>query len=230
MVKFSVNIEGLDCLCSSSATFSRVTYILYPMTVLDDWIVSASEEFKTSIVVITGMDWDDDMTPWPAKGVPKGCPDFKGLAPEFLKRLESIVGKVETKLGLTAKQFERNLVGVSLSGLFTLWQWPQCLLFHNIASLSGSFWYDGFIDWFRRQDFSGKKGMAFFLLGEKESKSTVGAFKPVEVNTETIVSALRSDGIKVIFDIVPGNHYQFPIDRLNRAMSALANKSLSQKE
>lgn len=225
MVKFSINIEGLDCLCSFSADFSRVTYIIYPMAVLDDWIVTASEKFQTSIVVITGMDWDNDLTPWPAKGVPKGCPDFKGLASEFLKRLEAIVKRIETKARLSMERIERNLVGVSLSGLFTLWQWPQCPLFRNIASLSGSFWYDGFIDWFRLQDFSGKKGMAFFLLGEKESKSTVSAFKPVEANTEAIVSALRRDGIKVTFDIVPGNHYQFPIDRLNRAMSALTKTS-----
>lgn len=37
-----------------------------------------------------------------------------------------------------------EMAGVSLSGLFALWQWLMNDTFRNIISLSGSFWYAGF--------------------------------------------------------------------------------------
>lgn len=225
MQKQTCNIDGLDCLCCKAEGSLRVTYILYPMDILDTWIEAASRKYRTSIVVITGMDWDDDLTPWPAKGVPKGCPDFKGLAGEFSPRLDKLVKDAEKRLGLSDGNLERTLIGVSLSGLFTLWQWPQCDLFKNIGSLSGSFWYEGFIEWFERQDYSKKLGEAFFLLGEKEPESKVRAFDTVGINTSKIVALLKADGVKTTFEMVPGNHYQQPIERLNRAMAALTNRN-----
>ncbi|MDE6638872.1 MAG: hypothetical protein K2K32_11640 [Muribaculaceae bacterium] len=36
-----------------------------------------------------------------------------------------------------------------MSGLFALWQWMVCDTFRNIASLSGSFWYEGFMEWMK---------------------------------------------------------------------------------
>lgn len=59
----------------------RVCYVLYPLDILSEWIEKAARNFDVSIVVVTGMDWDNDLTPWPAKGEPQGCPDFKGNVP-----------------------------------------------------------------------------------------------------------------------------------------------------
>ncbi|MDE5874294.1 MAG: hypothetical protein K2H15_01505 [Muribaculaceae bacterium] len=80
-----INIENLNCLCSSAANKRKIAYILYPMDMLSEWIEPAAEKFGVTIVVITGMDWQNVFSPWPAQGVPKGDPDFKGEAPEFLK-------------------------------------------------------------------------------------------------------------------------------------------------
>ncbi|MCM1522186.1 MAG: hypothetical protein NC039_05995 [Muribaculaceae bacterium] len=216
----TIDTNGLHCLCASPAGVRRIAYILYPMAMLADWIEQASTRYATAIVVITGMDWDNDLTPWAASGVPKGSPDFKGDAPAFLGRLEGLVKDVETSIG-TVNPDDRSLIGVSLSGLFTLWEWPQSTLFRNIASLSGSFWYEGFMEWFGRQDFQTKTGLAYFLLGDKESHSKVKTFDTVGANTLAIVSHLKSAGVHTEFESVPGNHYQFPIQRLDRAMTAL---------
>ncbi len=86
-----MEIEGLQCICSTNGQNKRIAYILYPMDVLSDWIEDASERYQTNIVVITGMDWQNVFSPWPAKGVPKGSPDFKGESPEFLKLLQQKV-------------------------------------------------------------------------------------------------------------------------------------------
>ena len=86
-------------------------------------------------------------------------------------------------------------------------------------SLSGSFWYDGFVDWVKAQSIPAKKGRAYFLLGDKESQSRVPQFRKILTDTTEIVDFLSSKGINDFFEIVPGNHYQYGEQRLDRAFS-----------
>lgn len=216
-----IEINGLKCFCSTTYQNNRIAYILYPMNILTDWLESASEKYKVTIVAVTGMDWESVFSPWPAKGVPSGSPDFKGDSPEFLKLLQQrLIPAIETALGV-GSDIERTLVGVSMSGLFALWQWMLCDTFRNIASLSGSFWYEGFIDWMKSRPIPAKSGKAFFLLGDKESQSNVKAFNVVGQNTQEIIALLKQAGINAVFESVPGNHYADPIQRLDKAFTAL---------
>lgn len=214
-------IYGLQCLCNTIESKNKIAYVLYPMDMLSNWIVTASENYGTNIVVITGMDWQNVFSPWPASGVPKGTEDFKDESSEFLKSLqEKVIPKLENVLGMD-EDVERSLVGVSMSGLFTLWQWMVCDTFNNIASLSGSFWYEGFLDWMKNIKIPAKTGKGFFLLGDKESKSKVKAFNSVEENTNEILTLLKNAGIDVEFKSVPGDHYSDAIPRLDMAFAAL---------
>lgn len=212
----------MHCLCSDCISDSKIAYILYPMDgFLDHWIDMAAKKYGITIVVITGMDWQNVFSPWPAKGVPSGSPDFKGESPDFLNILQhTVIPDIESALGYRTNP-ERTLVGVSMSGLFALWQWILCDTFTNIASLSGSFWYEGFMDWFISHPVSHKDGDAFFLLGNQEAKSSIREFQTVGVNTATIIDLLKKEGVKVMFRSVPGNHYSNPIPRLDAAFSAL---------
>ncbi len=215
------SIDGLQCLCSTVERKDRIAYILYPMDMLSNWIDAASQKYDTNIVVITGMDWQNVFSPWPAPGVPKGTEDFEGKSPEFLKKLQDdVIPQIEKALGITPN-VERSLVGVSMSGLFALWQWMVCDTFANIASLSGSFWYEGFMDWMKSIKIPAKTGKGYFLLGDKESKSKVKAFNSVGENTAEILSLLKNAGIDVEFESVPGDHYSDAIPRLNKAFAAL---------
>lgn len=197
----------------------RIVYVLSPFDGLEAWIEDAAHKYGVTIAVITGMDWDDDLTPWPAKGVPRGCPDFKGDAAHFLKTLtEEVLPEAEKRLNISPDA-ERTLTGASLSGLFTLWQWIECDIFHNIISLSGSFWYEGFAEWLLTQPVGGKTGRAYFLLGDREAKTKVKAFQPVLTDTQRIVSYLHAHGVNTCFELVPGNHYQYAEQRLTRAFT-----------
>lgn len=197
----------------------KICYILYPLDCLGEWIEEAAKRFGVTISVITGMDWDDDLTPWRAPGEPQGCPDFKGNASKFLSALISkVIPETEKRLKI-AVGAERTLTGVSLSGLFTLWQWILNDTFRNIISLSGSFWYDNLVKWLTIQPIPKKTGKAYFLLGNLESKTKIKAFQSVQTNTETIVNYLRDKGINDTFELVPGNHYQHGEQRLNRAFT-----------
>lgn len=211
------NIGKLQLLCAVTPQCGEIAYILYPMDSLDDWVEGAAEKYGVSIVVITGFDWDNDLTPWPAPGEPKGCAPFKGLAPEFMSLLTREVLPVIDRRYALAANVSRTLVGVSLSGLFTLWQWPQCNIFRNIATLSGSFWYEGFEQWIFKQSFAGKEGRCYMLLGIDEPHSPVPAFRKVGACTENIVGYLRRQGVDITYDMVPGNHFQYGLERLDKA-------------
>lgn len=217
-----IELNDMHCLCSDYISSCKIAYILYPMDgFLDHWIESAAKKYRTTIAVITGMDWQNVFSPWPARGVPAGSPDFKGESIGFLNMLQhSLIPDIESALGYQANP-ERTLVGVSMSGLFALWQWCLCDTFDNIACLSGSFWYEGFMDWIRAHPVSHKRGRAFFLLGDQEAKSPIKAFQTVGINTEEIIDLLKNDDVKVRFQSVPGNHYSNPIPRLDAAFSAL---------
>lgn len=197
----------------------KICYLLYPFDGLGEWIEEAAQKFGVSIVTITGMDWDDDLTPWRAKGEPPGCPDFRGNAPEFRTTLlNTVIPETEKRLNIT-NCAQRTLAGVSLSGLFTLWEWMTDDSFHNIISLSGSFWYENFVTWIKSQTIPHKTGKAYFLLGNMEAKTNVKAFQSVQTDTMEIVEYLRDNGIKDYLELVPGNHYQFGEQRLNRAFT-----------
>lgn len=214
-------IDGLDCMCVGAAGAKRIAYILYPMDWLAKWIVPASQQYGVSMVQITGMDWQNVFSPWPHEGIPANTPDFKGESAAFLSRLiNKVVPEVEKGMGLDAG-VERDLVGVSMSGLFALWQWMQCDFFKSIISLSGSFWYPGFMDWMRTIHIPAKQGSAYFLLGKKEPHASVREFRCVGENTEAIVDLLSRAGIKTEFEWVPGDHFSNALPRLDRAFEHL---------
>lgn len=220
------NIGYLQIRTAINPSNDRIAYILYPLEMLQDWVEQAAQKYGVSIVIVTNIDWDNDLTPWTAPGEPKGCPEFEGKAGEFLKTLtKEVIPEIDRRYSLRG-DVERTVVGVSLSGLFALWQWSLCGMFRNIATLSGSFWYDGFEQWVLRQPFSDKNGRCYMLLGEDEPYSNVPAFRKVGVCTENIVRYLRSQGVKITYNIVPGNHFQYGIERLNMAFENLFKHTL----
>lgn len=220
-MKTEFTAGGLDCLCCRAESPEKIAYVLYPMELPADWIEPASKKYGTTISVVTGMDWDNVFSPWPAPGEPPGSPDFQGHSASFLQLLrQTVLPEVESRLSIPAG-VERTLVGVSMSGLFALWQWMECDTFANIGSLSGSFWYPGLVSWMKSRPIPQKSGKGYFLLGNQESKSPVKAFRPVGENTQEILSLLKGKGIDVEFESVPGNHFADPMPRLDRAFAAL---------
>lgn len=216
----NITVDGLECALFPSKG-DNVAYILSPMGGYERLLSDLSVKYGISIAVISGMDWDDDLTPWPADGVPDGSEPFKGDAPQFLSRLvENVLPHIEVSLKCKTTP-RRSLVGISLSGLFALWQWIGCDVFTDIASISGSFWYDGFVDWLASRNMPRKNGMAYFSLGDKERLSAVSKFASVADDTAKVISILGSHGIDTRFRSVPGNHYQFLPERLELAFAAL---------
>lgn len=219
----NIEVNGVKCDCVRKDGSAKIVYVLYPAIEPIDkgWLerMAAENGFSLVLVYIPSAGWNDMLTPWPEPGETPDSPPFGGNAADTFKLLQSdLLPAAEEALGLKG-DLERVLVGVSLSGLFALWQWLRHDTFKSIASLSGSFWYEGFMEWFDRQVIPLKTGKAFFLLGDKEPDAWIKAYRSVGVNTKAIVERLHFAGITAELEWVPGNHFADPLGRLERALA-----------
>lgn len=225
----TLRIADLKCDVAAGKPSSPVLYMIYPAIVPlpESWLEDVAHQYGVSVtaVYVPADEWNNYLTPWAEPGeTPQSLP-FGGKAMEFKKLLESrVIPEVEKSIGCSGA-LERYLLGVSLSGLFTLWDWMQSDLFGSIACLSGSFWYEGFMDWFDSVPVPRKRGSAYFLLGLQEPHAHIKAYRPVGVNTEAVVKRLKEAGIHVSFDWVSGNHFADPLGRASLAVSRLLSKS-----
>ena len=188
---------------------------------LDDGLKGLSENYGVSIAVIEAVDWNNDLTPWSAEGVFKKAKPFGGKATAFLEKLtHEIIPETERDLGIEGA--ERTLLGVSLSGLFAVWAAFHTAAFTNIISISGSLWYDGFVEWMKEQTPSPQLKKVCMLLGEKEKNSKEKRMATVEERTLAAANILKTKSqAAVSFELVEGTHFSPILPRLDRAMMGI---------
>lgn len=203
---------------------NKICYMILPEGIkgdLYDGLKGLSEKYGVSIVVIEDVNWNDDMTPWPAIGVFKKAKPFGGRAASFLNKLANeIIPNTERELGI--EDAERTLLGVSLSGLYAVWAAFNTDAFTNIISISGSLWYDGFVEWMEEQTPSPQLKKVCMLLGEKEKNSKEKRMATVEERTLAAANIMKAKSqAAVSFELVEGTHFSPALPRMERAMMAL---------
>ena len=199
---------------------NKICYMILPEGIKEDLFVGLkelSEKYGVSIVVIPDVNWNDDMTPWPAEGVFKKAKPFGGRAASFLDKLtREIIPETEERMGI--ENAERTIMGVSLSGLFVVWAGFNTNAFTNIISISGSLWYDGFVEWMNEQMLSPRLKKVCMLLGEKEKNAKDKRMATVEERTLAAARILKTNSqAAVIFELVDGTHFSPILPRLERA-------------
>ena len=184
---------------------------------LDVGLEELAGKYGVSIVVIPGANWNDDLTPWPAEGVFKKAKPFGGQAASFLGKLTNeVIPEIEKTLGV--KDAERTIMGVSLSGLFAVWACFNINAFTNVISISGSLWYDGFVEWMNEQMPSPQLKKVCMLLGEKEKDAKDKRMATVEERTHAAAEILKTKSqAAVTFELVDGTHFSPILPRLERA-------------
>ena len=203
---------------------NKICYMILPEGIKEDLangLERLAEKYGVSIVVSNGVNWNDDLTPWPAKGVFKKAKPFGGRAAEFLDKLtRDIIPKTEEHLGI--ENPEITLLGVSLSGLFAVWSAFKADAFTNIISISGSLWYDGFVDWIEENTPSPSIKKVCMLLGEKEKNAKEKRMASVEECTQTAANILKERSCAdVVFELVEGTHFSPIMPRLERAFEVV---------
>lgn len=169
------------------------------------------------LVSAEGVDWDRDLSPWPAEGVFRGQ-SFTGGAEDYLNRFTGeLIPALEGKLPCMPRR--RILAGYSLAGLFSLWAAYRCDRFDAVASVSGSLWYDGFLDFMRENALSPSVKAVYLSLGDREKNAKNPRMARVEDATREAAALLRErTGLPVPFELNPGGHFRDVPERIAKAL------------
>lgn len=185
-------------------------------------IAALLPEFPAALVFIGGFSWNRDLSPWPAKAV-FGDEDFSGQADAFLDALtRELIPAAEREM--TEEIRWRGIAGYSLAGLFAVYTAYRSDLFARIASVSGSVWFDGWMEYARSRPFAGKITHAYFSVGAKEKKTRNIRMQPVEENTRAMHKLFEARGAESRFVLNPGNHFADAGKRLADALMDLSGK------
>lgn len=182
-------------------------------------IAGRISRLRAALVFIDGFDWNRDLSPWPA-GAVFGDEDFSGQADAFLNELiHEILPAAEKEMKLCPAW--RSIAGYSLAGLFAAYAVYRSSMFSRIASVSGSMWYDGWMEYAEKTPFASPIERAYFSVGAKEKKTRNARMQPVEENTRAMNRLFEERGAKSRFVLNPGNHFVDAQKRLKDALEYL---------
>ena len=209
----------------ASYTSDRICYVILQEKLKESehrWLEEIAERHLATFVVISGVNWEEDLTPWKAPGLKGG--EFTGKANYFLEMLKGDLF-FNLEISLKIRKPRRSLVGVSLSGLFAVWSTGCMPLFEAVGSVSGSLWYDGFLEWMKSQEMFHCERY-YFSLGNKEKEGKNKRLASVEEATLEAVDLLKSVGKEVTFEYNEGNHFGPLIERIEKAIKGIYTESI----
>ena len=173
-----------------------------------------------SMLVVSGMDWNRDLSPWEAPPVFRNDAPFGGKSDEFLeelvnKAIPGAVSELETRPGFIA------IAGYSLAGLFAVYSLYRTDVFSAASSASGSFWFTGFLEFASSHEFMVKPAGIYLSLGDTEARTRNPVMGTVQGNTEKLAELYRKKGIDTVFELNPGNHFKDPALRMARGIRSI---------
>ncbi|MBQ3663159.1 MAG: alpha/beta hydrolase [Clostridia bacterium] len=173
-----------------------------------------------SLLIVRGIDWEKDMSPWECPAVFPGEPPFSGGADAYLKDLLNEI-LPEALRFLPSPPSSVCIAGYSLAGLFSLYAMYRTDRFSGCASCSGSMWFPGFAEYAKSHAMQRKPDRLYLSLGDREPRTKNPQMKTVGEKTEELVSYYRCQGIDTTFEWNPGNHFKDPELRIAKGIAAL---------
>ncbi|MCR5176794.1 MAG: hypothetical protein K6C05_08060 [Anaerovibrio sp.] len=181
-------------------------------------VLSEMTQAEFSFAAIDGLNWDDEMSPWPIPPLSKNDTPCTGGADAYLDKLEDEILPGILKY-LPHKPSYIALTGYSLAGLFALYAAYRADAFSRLACVSGSFWYPDFIQYVEGHIMCRKPDKLYFSLGDKESRTRNKVLKPVEDNSRYLADYYSRQGIETIFELNEGNHFYHGAERMARGIA-----------
>ena len=183
----------------------------------------AVQGFTCHVATLPVADWNTQMTPWPAPGLYKGEEAYPGKAAQTLGEfVHDHMPAIEQAHALNPRS--RAIAGYSLGGLFALWSLISSDVFDAAASMSGSLWYPGWLEWLAdalREQRSLANKYVYLSLGTKEKRARPEILKTVETNTLATRDALERAGAVASFTSFPGGHMTGVPNRMRAGLVAL---------
>ncbi len=173
-----------------------------------------------NLLVIGGLDWNHDMCPWECPALSKNDAPCTGGADEYLDLLLTMI-LPEAKQMLSGEPTFTAITGYSLAGLFAMYALYRTDAFDRAASMSGSFWFPGFMEFVFEHEMLVKPDRLYLSLGDKEARTRHPLLKTVQLNTEAIAEHYRLQGIDVTLEMNDGNHFKEPALRSAKGIKAI---------
>ena len=171
-----------------------------------------------TLASVSGIKWNDEMTPWPSPPVSSWDTPYSGLADKYLTQLEeTIIPEIISRLGAEPEYIAA--AGYSLGGLFALYVLFRSDIFSRAASISGSLWYPGFADFTESHETAGKVEGVYLSLGDREDKGGSRIMRTVGESTARVERALREKGINTAYEMNKGGHFSDPEGRLAKGIA-----------
>lgn len=173
-----------------------------------------------NLVTISGLHWNQELSPWPVDTVVSKDDRFTGEAAHWLPVLiHDVLPQVERLLDVPPAW--RCLAGYSMAGLFTVWTAYQSDVFTRILSASGSMWYPGWLDYAREHEPVASMRGVYLSVGEQESTSRNAVLQTVGQRTQALATLMAERGIPTKFELNPGNHFKNPPLRVAKGIKWL---------
>ena len=183
-------------------------------------LVRSMTDADFSLLEVSGMDWNRDLSPWEAPAVFKNDASFGGKADDYLHELtEKVIPAAVSEMGSKPKSV--FIAGYSLAGLFAVYSLYKTSVFSGAASASGSFWFPGFLEFVSSHELASKPSKVYLSLGDREAKTRNSVMSMVQDNTERLVTLYKAKGIDVVYELNPGNHFQDPAKRMAKGIARL---------
>lgn len=164
-------------------------------------------------VEIEEQEWNDLLSPWPAEAVFRKGEPFGGNADRLVQEIDQkIMGNARDRRG------RKYMIGYSLAGLFALYYCTRHDWLDGCASVSGSLWYPGWIDYLKHNPVH--CSAVYLSVGEAEKNTKNRQMASVEDCTR-MSRMILSAYAKTAFELNPGGHFNDPLGRMVRALTKL---------
>lgn len=174
------------------------------------------------VLCIMVENWNEDFTPWPAPALSKKSDPFGGCTANYIKSLKDMIKPyMDEHYRTKPEPADTALVGYSLGGLTALYALYTSDEFGRIGSLSGSLWYDGWVEFINSHMPSDSIDRVYLSLGKGEEHNRNQRMARVGDYTRKTAIALKEQlksKEKIILEWNDGGHFTEVPNRFNKAL------------
>ncbi|MGV8984501.1 alpha/beta hydrolase [Clostridium sp.] len=239
------NIENLSIAGHTCTLYLPPKYyvndVRYPVVYIngEDNMQEIMEELEShfgvdcsAFIAISVMveEWNDNFSPWDAPALTKKSESFKGGAASYLKLLvDTIKPFIDEHYKTRPQPSNTALIGYSLGGLTALYAMYTTNAFGKIGSMSGSLWYDGWIEFMDSHMPANAFSRVYISLGRAEERSRNQRMAKVGNCTRKAAVILEKQlefKENLILEWNEGGHFSELPNRFKRALLWIMHSSI----